>query len=302
MFKNIEEYLEKLKKELKGSDPALTQDALFDAEEYLRTALEESVENTPGISEEEALQPLVERYGSPAEVASAYKEIESRVRPALTVSESRISRPQRAKLFGVITDAQAWGAFLYMLLSGITGCIFGMWALLGTAVSFFTLILIIGIPVTGLFLLSIRGIALIEGRIVEALLGLRMPRKPLFVQRHLSWSEKFKALITESHTWKALAYMILRFPLGFLYFVIAVGLTSFSLKCFLYPLWYWGLGRPLITFSQPVYPPVWSIPLISLAGLIMFPLILHLAKFAGKLHARFAKFMLVRKPQEIDHV
>jgi hypothetical protein len=302
MFKNIEEYLDKLKKELKGSDPALIQDALFDAEEYLRTALEESGENTPGISEEEALQPLVERYGDPAEVASAYKEIESRVRPALTVSESRITRPQRAKFFGVVTDAQAWGAFLYMLLSVITGCIFGMWAFLGTTISLFTLILIIGLPVTGLFLLSIRGIALIEGRIVEVLLGLRMPRRPLFLQKNLTWSQKFKVLVIESHTWKALAYMILRFPLGFLYFVIAAGLTSFSLKCFLYPLWYWVLDRPLITFSQAVYPPVWSIPLISVAGIVMLPLILHLAKSAGKLHARFAKFMLVRKPQEINHV
>ena len=302
MFKNIEEYLEKLKKELKGSDPALLQDALFDAEEYLRTALDETVKKTPGISEEEALQTLIERYGLPVEVASAYKDIESRVRPALAVSEMRITRPQRAKFFGVVTDAQAWGAFLYMLLSGITGCIFGMWALLGMAVSFFTLILIIGIPVTGLFLLSIRGIALVEGRIVEALLGLRMPRRPLFLQRDLTWSQKFRALIIESHTWKALAYMILHFPLGALYFVSAATLFAFSLKLFLYPLWYWGLGRPLITFSQPVYPPVWSIPLISLAGLIMFPLILHLAKSAGKLHARFAKFMLVRKQQEIDHV
>ncbi|MDH5468385.1 MAG: sensor domain-containing protein, partial [Candidatus Aminicenantes bacterium] len=113
---------------------------------------------------------------------------------------------------------------------------------------------------------------------------------------------KFKALIADSHTWKALAYMILRFPLGLLYFVITAGITSFSLKCFLYPLWYWGLDRPLITFSQEVYPPVWSIPLISAAGIIMLPLILHLAKSAGKIQGRFAKFMLVRKQQEIDHV
>lgn len=301
MFKNIEEYLEKLKKELRGSDPALIQDALSDAEEHLRTALEESVDSMSGISEEEALQPLVERYGAPAEVASAYKEIESRVRPALEVSERKVARLQRAKFFRVVVDAQAWGAFLYMLLSGITGCIFGMWALLGTAVSFFTLILIIGIPVTGLFLLSIRGIALVEGRIVEAFLGLRMPRRPLFVQKDMSWGEKFKALIVESHTWKALAYMILRFPLGLLYFVITAGITAFSLKCFLYPLWYWGLGRPLITFSQPVYPPLWAILFISAAGIVMLPLILHLVKSAGRIQGRFAKFMLVRKPQEINH-
>jgi uncharacterized membrane protein len=304
MFKNIEEYLEKLKRELKGNDPALIQDALSDAEEHLRSALEESVDSTPGISEEEALQTLAKKYGAPSEVASAYKEIESRVRPAFAVSETRISRPHRAKFFGVVGDAQAWGAFLYFLLSGLTGCIYGMWTLMGASISFFSLILIIGLPLTGLFLLSIRGIALVEGRIVEALLGLRMPRRPLFLQRDLTWNQKFKALIVESHTWKALAYMILHFPVGILYFASAATLFAFSLKLFLYPLWYWSLGRPLITLSQSlkIYPPVWLIPLISIAGLMMLPLILHLAKSAGKLHARFAKFMLVRKQEEIDHV
>jgi hypothetical protein len=301
MFKNIEEYLEKLKRELKGSDAALIQDALSDAEEHLRTALEESVEKTPGISEEEALQPLVEKYGAPSEVASAYKEIESRVLPAFAISETRVTRPHRSKFFGVVTDAQAWGAFLYLLLSGLTACIYGMWALMGASVSFFSLILIIGIPLTGLFLLSIRGIALVEGRIVEALLGLRMPRRPLFLKKDLSWSQKLKALIIESHTWKALAYLILHFPVGALYFASAAILFSVSLKCFLYPLWYWVLGRPLITFSQPIYPPVWSIPLISVAGLVMLPLILHLAKLVGKIHGRFAKFMLVQKLQEIEN-
>jgi len=204
----------------------------------------------------------------------------------------------------VVADAQAWGAFLYFLLSGLTGCIYGMWTLMGASISFFSLMLIIGIPVTGLFLLSIRGIALVEGRIVEALLGLRMPRRPLFLQGDLTSSQKFRALIVESHTWKALAYMILHFPVGALYFASAATLFAFSLKCFLYPLWYWGLGRPLITLSQSlqIYPPVWSIPLISVAGLLMLPLILHLAKSTGKLHARFAKFMLVQKLQENDHV
>ncbi len=302
MFKNIEEYLDKLKRELRGSDPALIQDALFDAEEHLRTALEEFLEQTPDISEEEALQPLVERYGAPAEVASAYKDIESRVKPALAVSEKRVTRLQRTKFFGVVTDAQAWGAFLYFLLSGLTGCIYGMWTLTGASISFFSLILIIGLPLTGLFLLSIRGIALVEGRIVEALLGLRMPRRPLFLKKDLSWSQKFRALIVESHTWKALAYMILHFPLGALYFASAATLFAFSLKCFLYPLWYWGLGRPLITLSQEFYPPVWSIPFISIAGIALLLLILHLAKSAGKLHARFAKFMLVQKLQENDPV
>ena len=45
MLKNVDEYLLELKKELKGSDSALIQDALSDAEEYLRTALENALED-----------------------------------------------------------------------------------------------------------------------------------------------------------------------------------------------------------------------------------------------------------------
>jgi len=67
-------------------------------------------------------------------------------------------------------------------------------------------------------------------------------------------------------------------------------------------LWYWGLGRALITFSQPLYPPAWSFPLVSAAGILMIFLTLHLARLIGKTHGRFAKFMLVRKQQEVDHV
>ena len=301
MYKKIDEYLIQLKRELCGSDPALIQDALSDTEDHLRTALEEATEGALSLSETEALQTLVEKYGTPSEVASAYKRIESHVLPTLAVQKPRVSRSFWESFFGVAADARTWGAFLYALLSGLTAFIFGLWALFGGAISLFSMILIIGIPITGFFLLSLRGIALIEGRIVEALLGIRMPRKPVFMHKGLNWREKYKALITESYTWKIFAYMILHLPLGLIYFTALAGLFALSIKCAIYPVWYWGLGRPLITFSQPFYPPAWTYPLISAAGILMIFLTLHLAKFIGKIHGRLAKFMLVRKQKEIHH-
>lgn len=295
MYKKIEEYLIQLKRELGGSDPALIQDALSDAEEHFRTALEEVLERDPDLSEEEALQSMIAKYGTPTEVATAYIEIESRVLPGLVIQQPRIPRSFWARFFGVATDARTWGAFLYLLLSGLTAIVFGMWTLLGGAFSLFTLVLIIGIPVTGLFLLSLRGIALMEGRIIEALLGIRMPRKPIFLSKGLSWRKKYKALATEAYTWKVFAYMIVHFPLGLAYFMIVLVMLALSIKCAIYPGWYWGLGRPLITFSQPLYPPAWSYPLVSAAGILMIFLTLHLTKFLGKIQGRFAKFMLVRK-------
>ncbi len=295
MYRNIEEYLSQLKKELHGSDPALIQDALSDTEDHLRSAVEEAAQRHPDLAEAKNLQTVLGKFGTPSEIASAYKDIEPHFLPTLTVQQPRKFRSFCARFFGVALDSRTWGAFLYVLLSGLTAIIFGIWALFGGAVSLFSMILIIGIPVTGFFLLSLRGIALMEGQVIEALLGIRMPRKPIFLSKGLNWRQKYKALITESHTWKIFSYMILHLPLGLIYFTAVTVLLALSIKCAIYPVWYWGLSRPLITFNQPLYPPAWTYPLISAAGILMIFLTLHLARLVGKIHGRFAKSMLVRK-------
>jgi hypothetical protein len=294
MIKKIEEYLEQLREKLEGADPALIQDALSDAEEHLSTAWAETIEVSPDLLEADILEDLIEKYGTPGEVASSYKKIEWLMLPALAYRKSSKSRSFWAKFFGVIVDAKAWGAFLYILLSGLTAVVFGMWAILGGTISLISLILIVGIPVTGLFFLSLRGIALMEGRIVEALLGIRMPRRPIFLRQGLNWRQKYKALTTEAYTWKVFAYLILHFPLGIIYFFVIPTLFALSIKCAVYPLWFWGLGRPLVTFSQPLYPPALSYPLVVAVGILLLFSSLHLAKFIGRMHGRFAKYMLVR--------
>lgn len=295
MIKTIEEYLDQLKNELRGSDPALVQDALSDAEEHFNTALGEAQEKSPRLSDEDVLQTQIEKYGAPSEVASAYKEIESRIIPTFARQKQKTRGPFWARFFSVIAEARTWSAFLYVILSALTSFFFFAWVLLGGTFSLFSLVLIIGIPVTGLFFLSLRGIALLEGRLVEALLGVRMPRKPVFIQKGLSWRKKYKALTTESYTWKALAYILLHFPLAWLHFLVVFVMFGFSIKSIFYPVWYWGLGRSLINIGQPFYPPAWSYPLVILAGIVVFFVTLHLAGLMGKIHGRFAKFMLVRK-------
>jgi hypothetical protein len=122
-----------------------------------------------------------------------------------------------------------------------------------------------------------------------------MPRKPLFVQEGLSWKGRFKALVTESQTWRSLAYLVFQFPLGALYTCVTFVLFGFSLKMILYPLWFFVLGRPLIRIVEPFYPPGWSVPIVSLAGLLLLPMLLHLTKRVGRWHGLYAKAMLVRK-------
>ena len=79
-----------------------------------------------------------------------------------------------------------------MLVSLVTGIMYFTWAVTGLSLSVGLLVLIISLPFIGLFFLSVRGIALVEGRIVEALLGVRMPRRPIFVERILDGGHALK--------------------------------------------------------------------------------------------------------------
>ena len=296
MCKDVREYLDKLKNELGSSaDPALIQDALSDAETHLRTALEEEVSKNPEIPEAEILAPLIEKYGTPSEVAAAYLVIEPHVSPALARPSRPDTRPFLGKFFGVLADSRAWGAFFYMLLAFITGIVFGGWAILGGIVSAFSLLFIIGLPIFGFFLLSVRGIALLEGRIVEALLGVRMPRKPLFLKKGLSWSDRYIALVKDKYSWRAFLYAVLLFPLGLLYTSLSVLLFIFSLSFIASPLLELVFRIPLDLFGDNVFTPVWLLPVVCVAGIILLPLTLHSAKLVGKIHGRFAKAMLVRR-------
>jgi hypothetical protein len=312
MINSVEQYLSELKKELAGSDRATIQDALSDAEEYLRTALDSTAKADSPASEAEALAPIIEKYGLPREVAAAYKEIESRTppafaRPAYKEVESRTApspsapavadtRPFYARFFGVFAEPKAWGALFYLIFALGTGIIYFTWAVTGLSLSAGLLVLIIGLPIAVLFLLSVRGIALVEGRLIEALIGVRMPRRPLFSRKDIGWWQKVKNLFAERHTWTAVIYMLLQMPLGIIYFIVIVTLISAGV---------WLIGRPIfeLTFGLPAYifgdygyfTPAWLMPISIIGGVLLLTGTMHLVKYAGRLHGAFAKVMLVRE-------
>lgn len=156
------------------------------------------------------------------------------------------------------------------------------------------MILIIGLPFTVLFLLSVQSIAFIEGRIVQGLLGVRMPRRPLFTSRQGRWFEQVKSLFQETRTWTALVYMVLQLPLGVIYFSVFFSLITFALSLIASPIIVLVFDIPLINFGgQGYYPAPAVLPLIVFGGLVLLLATMHLAKIIGGLHSVYAKTMLV---------
>ena len=296
MENNIDGYLRQLKSEMKDCDRATVQDALSDAEEYLRNALDNLKTNKPAVPEANAFSSVVEEYGTPAEIADAYRKIEARTSPSLVAGTTRKNMSFFGRFFGVVIEPKAWGALLYLLFTLATGIIYFTWAVTGISLSLGLLILIIGIPIAGLFILSTRGLALLEGRLVEALLGIRMPHRPLFSPKDKGIWAKFKALLIDKYTWFSMVYMLLQLPLGITYFTVFITLISTSLALVAAPIWSFVFNLPVFTNNGTQYIlNGWVTPFLTVAGVILFFATLHLAKVIGGLHGKLAKAMLVRE-------
>src|ERR1700740_3397266 len=101
--RSIDEYLKQLRAALEGQDPALIQDALYDAEEYLRA----EVAAHPDKSESDVLELIASTYGAPDEVASAYRDTEAKVKAAMSTPR-KIPKTGAGAFFGVFLDPRAY--------------------------------------------------------------------------------------------------------------------------------------------------------------------------------------------------
>ena len=371
MSHDINTYLDELRRALAGADPAVIHDALYDAEEHLRSEFAaaqaaqtaQAASGEPSFDADAALARIMESYGTPEEVAAAYLEAEGQPASAVPVpsgtpsaganpaatgvaapavartvtagavteatggpaigttvaaatpaaASSPTSGPgvassvSWASFFGVMTDRRTWLSLLYMLIAFGTGIAYFTWVVTGVSLAAGLAVLIVGVPFALFFLASVRGIAFVEGRLVEALLGRRMPRRPSFgptdpsiVQRILFW-------LRDRRTWTTMLYLLLQLPLGIAYFVVVVTGFTTSVALIVSPVVYAvGRSQQWVVSSSTVdhwtvngLPlPAWSLALAVLAGVALLFGTLHLVRLVGRLHGAYAKVMLVGFGQE----
>lgn len=293
--RSIEQYLAALRAALEGEDPALIQDALYDAEEYLRAELAAQ----PGKSEADILELIASTYGAPDEVAAAYRTTEQQVRTALAPPPRRKHATALGRFFGVYGDSRAWTALFFMLLSLATGIVYFTATVTGLSVSVGLLVLIIGIPFFLLFVGFTRVLALAEGRLVEGLLGQRMPRRPLYPKKDLPLMTRIKNMLVDRRTWTTMLYFLVMLPLGIIYFTLAITGLCVSLALILAPIG--GLlmeaGMIEVSLDDGYFfgPAPLLAPLIVALGVIALTTMLHLVRGIGRLHGTMAKHLLVAR-------
>jgi hypothetical protein len=331
--KDIDTYLRELQSALAGADPALIQDALFDAEEHLQAELAARGD----------FSAVAEGYGSPEEVAAAYMgtvpdasegnippEPTTPLAPAvqpyppgpymqpggfaqpgdnapagvqhgMQAAGAGICRPPSfwRGVFGVFADGRVWTSLVYMLLSLGTGIVYFTIVVTGLSTAGGMLVLIIGIPLLMGVLGIVRAMALFEGRLVEVLLGTRMPRRLRPTPPGMGFFQRMVFWLKDGRTWASMVYMLLMLPLGVAYFTIAVTGLSVGISLATVPIWGWFVGvygdhTAVINGISYDFWPLWAIPIAFVAGVLLLIGFMHLVKWIGRGHAILAKAMLVR--------
>ena len=318
-YDSIKQYVKELKDALKGLDPALIADALDDAEEHLELAVEEYVTSKKR-DKKGALEIAIKEYGSPLDIAEEYRKLEPEKEKVITKKQSLFYQ-----IVGVYIEPRTYLNLAYLLLQFPLGIIYFSYIAVAALATAALVIIVIGIPLGIMFLVSIFGLSWFHGRVSEAFLGIRMPKKKrkfmteetmrqkmdsvLHDVKNLraftstvTW-QKMNRILTDQRLYTSAFYLVLLFPLGITYFVGIVVLFSAGITLIVSPVLD-VLSVPLVVelfegtwaqFGLAWFGTSTYTLLYPVLGFILLTGTLHLFNVVANLHGKMTKQLLVKR-------
>jgi hypothetical protein len=140
-------------------------------------------------------------------------------------------------LLAPYAERRTYRTLLYLLLGLPLGVFEFVLLVTGFALGLGLLITLLGIPVLIATILVAHALATFERRLAWSLLDAPMPRVPLRPDeaQGFFW-KRLRSLLTSRRTWKEVAFLFLRLPMGTLDFTIAVTIVALMLGGFVQPI------------------------------------------------------------------
>jgi len=177
--------------------------------------------------------------------------------------------PWRAVLRPLITS-RGWTAVTHHLLGLPLGIAYFTWLVTGVSVGAGLAITLVGIPILTLVLASVRPLLAAERTLSNALLGTAIPGAGL-APRGEGWLGRLKAYWTDSTTWRGVAYLLTRFPVGTLTFSATTAVFSAALYL---------IAAPIVAPFDAIELGIWE-PNTWYEGLALVPVGLILLVVSG---------------------
>ena len=123
------------------------------------------------------------------------------------------SEPAWRALLRPLITTRGWTAVTHHLLGLPLGIAYFTWLVTGLSVGAGLAVTLVGIPILTLVLASVRPLLAAERTLSNALLGTEIPRAGL-APGGQGWLGRLKAYWSDSTTWRGVAYLLARFPVG----------------------------------------------------------------------------------------
>jgi hypothetical protein len=150
---------------------------------------------------------------------------------------------ESVNFFGAIGKSKSYLNILYLLISFPLGLMYFIFIVTGISLGLGLFITWFGVPIlVGVMYGWIR-LANLERKISSALLGVKIPYVKSNQIKKKSFWEKLKKRIGDSNTWKDFVYLMIKFPLGIISFVILVTFISVSLSL---------IGTPFVYYLHQI--------------------------------------------------
>jgi hypothetical protein len=200
------------------------------------------------------------------------------------------------RLYGVFVKPQTYLNIFYLLLAFPLGIAYFVFLVTGLSLGFSLLVLWVGLLILAGVMALCWALSMFERQMAISLLHMDVPASQPVSQPGGTLFQQVKSYLTNPATWKGIAFLILKFPIGIADFTVTVTLLTVSAVLLLAPLVY-----PWVQIDL-VFTRVHSLPAAMIAfviGLVVTPLSLHCLNFLAEWQGKFARFMLSSQSAQI---
>jgi two-component system, OmpR family, phosphate regulon sensor histidine kinase PhoR len=213
------------------------------------------------------------------------------------MNTSQITGQVNTSIFRIVWDRQSYMNILYLLVSFPLGLAYFIFLVPGIAVGLGALFLI-AVFMLPLIITILLHIAAFERHMAIQWLHIAIPPMSYPSPKQMTYWQRFQAKLTNSMTWKTLAYLLLKFPLGLFAFVITIVLLVLCIAITVFTLPIWLLTAPFVILFMMLknlsHVKKWLQLYLwfALTGFGVFLITLHLLNGLTFVYGQFARVML----------
>ena len=195
------------------------------------------------------------------------------------------------QFFGVAARRETYLSITYLLLSFPLGTAYFVFLVTGLLLGLSLLIIWIGIPILLFMIVAWWGLVVFERQLAIWLLHVDIPPISRDTASGQSAWVRLKVHLSNPLTWKGLAYLFARFPLGIFSFVVAFTLIALTGALVFAPLTYTNPESQMYIFSWQI-DTLNEAVICSIVGLGVGLISMHLMNGLAFVSGRFTSLML----------